>query len=131
MSVRSGLADALTEALPTFAVIDHSADTVPAKATAMVYVEKVDHGTTRPLRTYTLTVLVIVPQDDEGALEDALEDVLEAVDSWAYPATWNRYTVSATHAGFFPPSISIVAWKSPSCQPPPTSLTSPSARERR
>ena len=88
MSVRSGLADALTEALPTFAVIDHSADTVPAKATAMVYVEKVDHGTTRPLRTYTLTVLVIVPQDDEGALEDALEDVLEAVDSWAYPATW-------------------------------------------
>ena len=99
--VRSGLADALTEALPTFAVIDHSADTVPAKATAMVYVEKVDHGTTRPLRTYTLTVLVIVPQDDEGALEDALEDVLEAVDSWAYPATWTS-AERAVYADIYP-----------------------------
>ena len=48
-----------------------------------------------------------------------------------YAATWNRYTVSATQAGFLPPSISIVATKIASNQLLPTSLTSPSARARR
>lgn len=93
MSGRTEMAAHLTEVLPDdWRVIDHDTDvTLSGSAPAVVtYIETVERGVTRGFRKYTVTVLVLVPKQtgESDDLEAALEEVLEALDLWDYPADW-------------------------------------------
>jgi hypothetical protein len=100
VSGRTDLAIWLESVLPdTWTVIDHDANPVLSKPTVMTYVDRVEAGVTRSFRLYRVTVIVMLPKQAgaDSELEDAMEEVLEAVDLWDYPCTWSaaEYSVFA------------------------------------
>lgn len=105
MSGRTDLAGHLTTALPDFTVIDHDAEPTLSKITVMVYTERLESGVTVAFRRYDIVALVMTPKQTSGdlSLEDALEEVLEAIDLWDFPITWReveRVTYADTYPGF-------------------------------
>lgn len=91
MSARTDLAAMLEATFPDWRVIDHDERPTINTLTAMVYVQRVEPSVIPAAdRKYTLAVLVMSPKqtgaDDE--LDAALEDVLEAVQTWDYPTVW-------------------------------------------
>ncbi len=104
MSVRTDIAAALTAALPTgYAVIDHDTDAVLTKVTVLVVPEKIERGATQGSRDHTVSLVILAPTQIEadGTLETALDEVLDAVDFWTFPAIWSaaqRATWDGTYA---------------------------------
>lgn len=86
MSARSDLDAHLRATLGTeYQVIEATNAPTVSKRTVMTWVEDVARGASQGLRLYHVTVLVLVPgqtgESTEAALEDALDEVLWAIDS--------------------------------------------------
>lgn len=92
MSARSDIADHLQEALPdTWTVLDHDTSPVIARTTVMVWAQTVEHSPANLGHwRWVISIVVMVPKQTGGDvdLEDALEEVLEALDLWDYPLNW-------------------------------------------
>lgn len=90
---RTALAAHLKDVLPdTWRVVDHDDDVVLSGPypCVMTYTERIERGVTRAYRNYFVTVVVMVARQTEENtdLEAALEEVLEAMDLWDFPADW-------------------------------------------
>lgn len=112
MSARGHVAGALTAALSSFRVIAYPADLDGVRGpTAVVYRESVKPGSPLGFVTSTLSVWVLVPQQDprdaEDPLDDSLTAVLEVLDgdttlSWSeaergvYADKWPAYRITVT-----------------------------------
>jgi hypothetical protein len=104
VSGRTDLAEHLATVLPVgWSVIDHDANPTIATTTVMTYVQRVEAGVTPVFRLYTVTALVMTPKQTghDTDLEAALEEVLEAIDLWDYPANW-RTAEYVTYADTYP-----------------------------
>lgn len=100
MSGRTELAAHLTDVLPsTWRVIDHDDSPTITRTTVMTWVQSIEHSTTLGHWRWSINVLVMIPKQTGGDndLEDALEEVLEAIDLWDYPIDWRtaEYSVYA------------------------------------
>jgi hypothetical protein len=81
----------LREVLPdTWTVLDHDSSPVLSQMTVVTYVDMVEAGVTRAFRKYVVVAIVMSPKQigSDLELEDAMEEVLEAIDLWDYPCVW-------------------------------------------
>lgn len=112
MSIRTELAAALATALPnTWQYIDHAALPTISRTAVMTYLTKIEPNPTPKRVKATCHVLVMIPAQTggDGELEDALEQVLDALDGVDF-ATWDSAEF-VTYADTYPAYQVVVTWQ--------------------